>query len=92
MSTKVCGMWDTFCIHFVHINSDLLILIIKTMYAMCIQNSYKMYIHCIQNVPHISTDSDTFFVLFLANHCTQFKQFKFVTCLFSKQVRSIKLR
>ena len=43
-----------FCIHFVYVNSDLQILITRTMYTICKQNSYKMHIiHCIQNASHI---------------------------------------
>ena len=35
---------DTFCIHFVHMNSDLgKVYIIRIMYTICIQNTYKMY-------------------------------------------------
>ena len=56
--TKFCiqtfvKIWDTFCIqtfciHFVYINSDLLkAYIINIMYTICIQNSYEMYIQII---------------------------------------------
>ena len=52
-------MWDTFCIHFACINSDLLkAYIINIMYTICIQNSYKMYIQIIRMdslFPHILT-------------------------------------
>ena len=45
----------TICIHFVYISSDLQkVYITKTMYAICIQNSYKTYTNnCIQNGFHI---------------------------------------
>ena len=67
---RFVAIWDKFCINFVHIKSDLLILITRAMYTICIQNSFKMYIHYIQNKPHILIDSDAFFLGFLANHCT----------------------
>ena len=45
---KFVEMWDTFCIQFVYINSDLQkVYIIKIMYTICIQNSYRMYIQII---------------------------------------------
>ena len=42
---KFVEMWDTFCIHFVYINSDLQkMYTIKIMYhTICIQNSYIIY-------------------------------------------------
>ena len=42
---KFVEMWDTFCIHFVYINSDLQKgYIIQIMYTFCIQESYRMFI------------------------------------------------
>ena len=43
MYTKVCQIWDTFCIHFVYINFDLQkVYIINIIYTICIHN-------CMQN-------------------------------------------
>ena len=75
---KFVKMWDTFCvqtfcIHFVYINSDLLkAYIINILYTICIQNLYKMYTNnCLQNGSLISTYFDPFVVHFLVNHCKQ---------------------
>ena len=53
---KFVEMWDTYFVykHFIYINSDLqkVYYIIKIMYAICIQNSYRMYSYtnnCMQN-------------------------------------------
>ena len=64
---------QTFCIHFVYINSDLLkAYIINILYTICIQNLYKMYTNnCLQNGSLISTYFDPFVVHFLVNHCKQ---------------------
>ena len=41
---KLVKMWDAFWIHFVYINSDLQkMYIIKVMYAIYVQNSYRMH-------------------------------------------------
>ena len=41
-------MWDAFYIHIVYINSDLQkVYMNKSMYTICIQNSYRMYIQII---------------------------------------------
>ena len=48
MYIKIVKMWDTFCIHFVYISSDLQkVYILKTMFTIWIQNSYRMYIQII---------------------------------------------
>ena len=55
-----------FCIHFVYVNSDHKNYVYN-LYTKFIQNAYNsMYSKCI---PHLNT----FFMLFLANHCTHFK-------------------
>ena len=79
MYTKVCRNVGyslyTFCKHFVYINSGLQkVYIIKTMYTICIQNSYKTYTNnCMQNGFHVSTYFEPNVVHFLGNHCVQFK-------------------
>ena len=48
--------------------------IIRTMYTICVQNSYRIYTnYCMQNVTLISTYFDPVVVLFLGNLCKQLK-------------------
>ena len=69
-------MWDTFCIYFAYINSDLQkVCKIIIMYIIFIQNSYRIYIQIIvckmDNL--FQQYFDPFVVHFLVDHCMQLK-------------------
>ena len=71
-----CEFWSTNSDHKNYVHN---------LYTKIIQNVYSLSSKC---TPHLN-NPDTLLVLFLATHFTQFKQFKFVTCLTSKHVKSI---
>ena len=80
MAAKFCTqnvykIFSKYGVHFVYINSDLQkMYTLKAVYAIFIQNSYKIHTNnYMQNACHISTYFDLFVVHFLGNHCTQFK-------------------